>query len=205
MLGGTESKPRTAQCSLVLAVAACLPCALLRWSRLAARRPAAQQAVVCVPRHPPAVTPPRSPPPQPPAVAPPASRRPSCTRRCRTPAAPAARSRPRAALGCACSRSPAGRRARSRLLSRRRAQVPAAGRRAWSWRRTRGVRPCWPLAQRKLRKIQVGLGPVGIWDFDCCWAPGPTSPAAAQVAEESSSTSRNTFQPPFLQSMASKT
>ena len=166
---------------------------------------AAQQAAVCVPRHPPAVTPPRSPPPQPPAVAPPASHRPSCTRCCRTPAAPAARSRPRAALGCACSRSPAGRRARSRLLSRRRAQVPAAGRRAWSWRRTRGVRPCWPLAQRKLRKIQVGLGPVGIWDFDCCWAPGPTSPAAAQVAEESSSTSRNTFQPPFRQSMASKT
>ena len=95
-----------------------------------------------------------------------------------------------------------------RRPSRRRVarpQVPAAGRRAWSWRRTRGVRPCWPLAQQKLRKIQVGLGPVGIWDFDCCWAPGPTSPAAAQVAEESSSTSKNTFQLPFLQSMASKT
>jgi len=146
VLGGTESKPRIAQCSLVLAVTACLPCALLRCSWLVARCPAAQQAAVCVPRHPPAVTPPRSPPPQPPAVAPPASHRPSCTRRCWTPAAPATRSRLRAALGCACSRSPAGRRARSRLLSRRRAQVPAAGRRAWSWRRTRGVRPCWPLA-----------------------------------------------------------
>ena len=174
----------------------CLPSLCLA-PLLAARgsRPSGQQAAVCVPRHPPAVTPPRSPPPQPPAVAPPASRRPSCTCRCRTPAAPAARSRPRAALGHARSRSPTSRRARSHLPSRRRAQVPAAGRRAWLWRTGGGVKGIgfllgWPLAQQKLRKIQVGLGPVGTWTFDSCWAPGPTSPAAAQVtdnAEDSSS------------------
>ena len=176
------------QCSLVLAVAACLPCALLRCSRLAAQRPS-KQLSAC-----------------------PGIRRPSRRRVARPHnhlpwrRLPAIAHRARAAAGRPPRPQHApGRRARSRLLSRRRAQVPAAGRRAWSWRRTRGVRPCWPLAQRKLRKIQVGLGPVGIWDFDCCWAPGPTSPAAAQVAEESSSTSRNTFQPPFLQSMASKT
>ena len=141
VLGGTESKPRIAQCSLVLAVAACLPCALLRGSRLAAQRPSKQLSACLGIRRPSRRRVAR------PHNHLPWRRLPAIAHRARAAAgrpprpqhapgraprsaAPAPAVPPAAALDPVCCR----------------AQVPAAGRRAWSWRRTRGVRPCWPLA-----------------------------------------------------------